>query len=184
MASLVCLWVTQPFRKVTWSLISEKVVCVVCINNNYLQNKTNYFVSIKSQFFRDQWYFLNPLWSGYGEQAARWGNISNIAGAGSDQDRPWRSCLSSWWDCQLGFSDNSCSWKVEKQSSTIWTGHIITIPLVYMWGDAHFYWTHRLLHTPWLYKRFATDLKILAKSRYLVMTSKLLLIDLVHILSR
>ena len=64
------------------------------------------------------------------------------------------------------------------------TGHIITIPLVYMWGDAHFYWTHRLLHTPWLYKRFATDLKILAKSRYLVMTSKLLLIDLVHILSR
>ena len=30
----------------------------------------------------------------------------------------------------------------------------MTIPLVYMWGDAHFYWTHRLLHTSWLYKRF------------------------------
>jgi sterol desaturase/sphingolipid hydroxylase (fatty acid hydroxylase superfamily) len=24
--------------------------------------------------------------------------------------------------------------------------------VVYLWGDAHFYWTHRLLHTPWLYK--------------------------------
>jgi len=32
-------------------------------------------------------------------------------------------------------------------------GHLVTIPLVYMWGDAHFYWSHRLLHTPWLYKR-------------------------------
>ena len=24
--------------------------------------------------------------------------------------------------------------------------------LLYLWGDCHFYWTHRLLHTPWLYK--------------------------------
>jgi sterol desaturase/sphingolipid hydroxylase (fatty acid hydroxylase superfamily) len=23
--------------------------------------------------------------------------------------------------------------------------------LMYLWGDAHFYWTHRLLHTSWLY---------------------------------
>merc|ERR1712037_857807 len=22
-----------------------------------------------------------------------------------------------------------------------------------IWADTHFYWTHRLLHTPWLYKR-------------------------------
>lgn len=24
--------------------------------------------------------------------------------------------------------------------------------LLYLWGDTHFYWTHRLLHTPWLYR--------------------------------
>ena len=39
-------------------------------------------------------------------------------------------------------------------------GHLVTIPLVYMWGDAHFYWTHRLLHTPWLYKRFGEETMI------------------------
>ena len=25
--------------------------------------------------------------------------------------------------------------------------------LLYLWGDMHFYWTHRMLHTRWLYKR-------------------------------
>ena len=39
-------------------------------------------------------------------------------------------------------------------------GHLVTIPLVYMWGDAHFYWSHRLLHTPWLYKRFGEETTI------------------------
>ena len=24
--------------------------------------------------------------------------------------------------------------------------------LMYLWGDFHFYWTHRLLHTKWFYK--------------------------------
>ena len=38
----------------------------------------------------------------------------------------------------------------------------MTIPLVYMWGDAHFYWTHRLLHTPWLYKRCDVKIAIIA----------------------
>jgi sterol desaturase/sphingolipid hydroxylase (fatty acid hydroxylase superfamily) len=28
----------------------------------------------------------------------------------------------------------------------------LTALAVYVWGDAHFYWTHRLLHTSWLYK--------------------------------
>ena len=23
---------------------------------------------------------------------------------------------------------------------------------MFLWGDFHFYWTHRLLHTPWFYK--------------------------------
>ena len=40
-------------------------------------------------------------------------------------------------------------------------GHLVTIPLVYMWGDAHFYWSHRLLHTPWLYKRSASSLHLI-----------------------
>jgi len=30
--------------------------------------------------------------------------------------------------------------------------HFIGIVLMYLWGDFHFYWTHRLLHTPWFYK--------------------------------
>ena len=42
------------------------------------------------------------------------------------------------------------------------SGHLLTIPLVYMWGDAHFYWTHRLLHTPWLYKRYDVKIAIIA----------------------
>lgn len=29
---------------------------------------------------------------------------------------------------------------------------IMSALLVYLWSDAHFYWTHRILHTPWLYK--------------------------------
>ena len=24
--------------------------------------------------------------------------------------------------------------------------------LIYLWGDFHFYWTHRMLHTQWFYK--------------------------------
>ena len=24
--------------------------------------------------------------------------------------------------------------------------------LLYLWGDFHFYWTHRMLHTHWFYK--------------------------------
>ena len=30
--------------------------------------------------------------------------------------------------------------------------HILGILLLYLWGDFHFYWTHRLLHTKWFYK--------------------------------
>jgi len=30
---------------------------------------------------------------------------------------------------------------------------LLAFSLGYLWGDTHFYWTHRLLHTQWLYKR-------------------------------
>ena len=30
--------------------------------------------------------------------------------------------------------------------------HVLGILLLYLWGDFHFYWTHRLLHTKWFYK--------------------------------
>ena len=30
--------------------------------------------------------------------------------------------------------------------------HVLGIILLYLWGDFHFYWTHRLLHTKWFYK--------------------------------
>ena len=29
---------------------------------------------------------------------------------------------------------------------------ILGIAVMYLWGDLHFYWTHRLLHTHWLYR--------------------------------
>jgi len=30
----------------------------------------------------------------------------------------------------------------------------LTIPLFFLWSEASFYYTHRMLHTPWLYKTF------------------------------
>jgi len=30
--------------------------------------------------------------------------------------------------------------------------HILGAVCIYLWADFHFYWTHRLLHTSWLYK--------------------------------
>ena len=29
---------------------------------------------------------------------------------------------------------------------------VLLVVLAYIWGDAHFYWSHRLLHTPLLYR--------------------------------
>ena len=30
--------------------------------------------------------------------------------------------------------------------------HVLGAMILYLWGDFHFYWTHRLLHTKWFYK--------------------------------
>ncbi len=30
---------------------------------------------------------------------------------------------------------------------------VVSLPLLIVWQDAYFYWTHRLLHTRWLFKR-------------------------------
>ena len=32
-------------------------------------------------------------------------------------------------------------------------GFTISIIVLYLWQDFHFYWTHRMLHTKWLYKK-------------------------------
>ena len=32
------------------------------------------------------------------------------------------------------------------------TIHFLATVMLYLWGDFHFYWTHRLLHTKWFYK--------------------------------
>jgi len=36
-------------------------------------------------------------------------------------------------------------------------GHLLNVTVTYMWADAHFYWSHRLLHSPWLYRRIHKD---------------------------
>ena len=33
-----------------------------------------------------------------------------------------------------------------------YVNHMLGALMIYLWGDFHFYWTHRLLHTPWFYK--------------------------------
>jgi len=43
--------------------------------------------------------------------------------------------------------------KLGPDGSASLLAHLVIFPLLYLWADAHFYWTHRLLHTSWLYKR-------------------------------
>ena len=33
-----------------------------------------------------------------------------------------------------------------------WPWLLASLPLLILWHDVYFYWTHRLLHTPWLYR--------------------------------
>lgn len=34
-----------------------------------------------------------------------------------------------------------------------WTWTLLSLPLMILWHDLYFYWTHRLLHTGWLFRR-------------------------------
>ena len=34
-----------------------------------------------------------------------------------------------------------------------WAWLVLSLPLMILWHDVYFYWTHRLLHTPWLFRR-------------------------------
>ena len=39
-----------------------------------------------------------------------------------------------------------------KGKNTSFVIHGVAAVLIYLWGDFHFYWTHRMLHTQWFYK--------------------------------
>lgn len=43
-------------------------------------------------------------------------------------------------------------WKVTESGELSILAILMATVVLYMWADAHFYWTHRLLHTKWLYK--------------------------------
>jgi sterol desaturase/sphingolipid hydroxylase (fatty acid hydroxylase superfamily) len=34
-----------------------------------------------------------------------------------------------------------------------WWWLVLSLPVMLLWHDLYFYWTHRLLHTPWLFRR-------------------------------
>ncbi len=34
-----------------------------------------------------------------------------------------------------------------------WLWLVLSLPAMILWHDLYFYWTHRLLHTPWLFRR-------------------------------
>ncbi len=34
-----------------------------------------------------------------------------------------------------------------------WLWLVLSLPAMILWHDVYFYWTHRLLHTPWLFRR-------------------------------
>ena len=49
-----------------------------------------------------------------------------------------------------GMRDAGLTWRA---SSEIATWEVLLVILVlYAYGDTHFYWFHRMLHLPWLYK--------------------------------
>lgn len=70
-------------------------------------------------------------------------------------------CIASAYECLINYLfvnnyiNTNLIWdylKIGTDGSLSFQTLLAAGALAYLWGDTHFYWTHRLLHTKWLYK--------------------------------
>ena len=52
-----------------------------------------------------------------------------------------------------GVMNSSLTIFYNEENGSSFLSYVFGTILLYVWADAHFYWTHRLLHTQWFYKK-------------------------------